>query len=148
MLLDTINWFTEEDAQYLSSFRTGEVWRVPISTSASQATLKRPDGDTELVPVHEGRAVYLGQRAGFYELSAPQADPAAPPFSTSFAANLLDEDESKITPADKIEVGGKLAGEVASFHVGVRREIWIYLLLIAVLITAVEWATYHRRVTV
>jgi hypothetical protein len=148
MLLDTINWFTEEDAQYLSSFRTGEVWRVPIATSASQATLKRPDGETELVPVHEGRAVYLGQRAGFYELSGQEVDPGAPPFVTSFAANLLDEDESKITPADKIEVDGKVAGEVAGFHVGVRREIWIYLLLIAAIITAIEWATYHRRVTV
>jgi hypothetical protein len=148
MLLDTINWFTEEDAQYLSSFRTGEVWRVPIATSASQATLLRPDGQTEVVPVHEGRAVYLGQRAGFYELSAQGTDPAAAPFTTSFAANLLDEDESKIAPADKIEVDGKAAGQVASFHVGVRREIWIYLLLIAVMITAIEWATYHRRVTV
>jgi von Willebrand factor type A domain/Aerotolerance regulator N-terminal len=148
MLLDTINWFTEEDAQYLSSFRTGDVWRVPIATSASQATLKRPDGESELVPVHEGRAVYLGQRAGFYELTAAQVDPAAPPFTTSFAANLLDEDESKIGPVDKIEVDGKPAGELGTFHVGVRREIWIYLLLIAVMITALEWATYHRRVTV
>ncbi len=148
MLTDAINWFTEEDAQYLSSFRTGDVWRIPVATPAPQATLKRPDGQTELIPVHEGRAVYMGQRAGFYELSAPQADPTAAPVVTSFAANLLDEAESAITPVEKIEVGGKAAGELASFHVGVRREIWIYLLLIAAILTAVEWATYHRRLTV
>lgn len=29
-----------------------------------------------------------------------------------------------------------------------RREIWIYLLIAAVILTAIEWATYHRRVTV
>ena len=109
--------------------------------------MKRPDGVTEQVPVHEGRAVYLGQRAGFYELTVPQAE-GAPPIVTSFAANLLDEAESAITPADKLEVDGKSAGEVASFHVGVRREIWIYLLLIAAILTAIEWATYHRRLTV
>jgi hypothetical protein len=147
MLLDTINWFTEEDAGYLSSFRTGDVWRVPVSSPQTSATLKRPDGETEQIPVHEGRAVFLGQRAGFYELSVPQAE-GAPPVTTSFAANLLDEAESAITPAERLEVGGKSAGEVASFHVGVRREIWIYLLLAVALLTALEWATYHRRLTV
>jgi Ca-activated chloride channel homolog len=30
----------------------------------------------------------------------------------------------------------------------VRREVWIYLLIAAVLLTALEWATYHRRLTV
>jgi hypothetical protein len=30
----------------------------------------------------------------------------------------------------------------------VRREIWIYLLLAVALLTALEWATYHRRLTV
>jgi hypothetical protein len=30
----------------------------------------------------------------------------------------------------------------------VRRELWIYLLLAAVMLTAIEWATYHRRITV
>ena len=34
------------------------------------------------------------------------------------------------------------------FTLGVRREIWIYLLLAAALLTALEWVTYHRRVTV
>ena len=33
-VIDCINWFTDEDAQYLSSFRTGEVWRVPVRRSA------------------------------------------------------------------------------------------------------------------
>jgi hypothetical protein len=45
-------------------------------------------------------------------------------------------------------VDGKEAGEVSAFHVGVRREIWIYLLLIAIGITVIEWITYHRRITV
>ncbi len=150
MLLDAINWFTEEDAGYLSSFRTGDVWRVPVSTPQVSASLKRPDGEIEQIPVHEGRAVYLGQRAGFYELTVPQGQPGdgTPAIVTSFAANLLDEAESTITPADKLEVGGKPAGELATFHIGVRREIWIYLLLAVALLTAIEWATYHRRLTV
>jgi hypothetical protein len=140
-VLDCINWFTDEDSEYLSSFRTGEVWRIPVASSLAQATLKFPDGTSLGVPVHEGRAVLLGVQAGFYELTAGGD-------KTAFAANLLDANESAIAPQDKLTVDGRDAGEIAGYRVGVRREIWIYLLLAAALLTAIEWATYHRRVTV
>jgi hypothetical protein len=140
-VLDCINWFTDEDAEYLSSFRTGDVWRIPVASSITQATLTLPDGSARPVPVHEGRAVLLGVQAGFYELDAGGE-------KTAFAANLLDASESAIAPQDKLTVDGKDAGDVVGYHVGVRREIWIYLLLAAALLTAIEWATYHRRVTV
>jgi hypothetical protein len=140
-VLDCINWFADEDAQYLSSFRTGDVWRIPVGGGLPQATLKRPDATSQPVPVHEGRAVFLGQQAGFYELSAGEQ-------KTMFAANLLDGAESAIAAQDRLVVDGKPSGDLAGFHVGVRREIWIYLLLAAALLTALEWATYHRRVTV
>jgi Ca-activated chloride channel family protein len=143
-VLDCINWFTGEDAQYLSAYRTGEVWRIPVMGAATQAIVKMPDGSTQPVAVHEGRAVLLGERAGFYEL-APANETDA---KVSFAANLLDSAESAIAPQDRLVVDGKDAGDVSGFHLGVRREIWIYLLLAAALLTALEWATYHRRVTV
>jgi hypothetical protein len=145
-VLDCINWFTDEDAEYLSAYRTGDVWRVPVGTAATKATVKMPDGSSQSVAVHEGRAVLLGQRAGFYEVRSDAGDDAAKP--VAFAANLLDADESAIAPQDKLVVDGKGAGELSGFHFGVRREIWVYLLLAAALLTALEWATYHRRVTV
>jgi hypothetical protein len=140
-VLDCVDWFTDEDAQYLSSLRTGDVWRLPVGESFEQASLKLPDGSSESVPVHEGRAVLLGERAGFYELTAGSQ-------TSSFAANLLDASESAIAPQDRIVVDGKEAGVVEGFHAGVRREMWIYLLLAAALLSVLEWATYHRRVTV
>jgi hypothetical protein len=151
-VVNCINWFTDEDSQYLSSFRTGEVWRVPVRGDLEEASLKLPGGALALVPVHEGRAVYLGRQAGFYELSAKPRRGDAPEriegTTTAFAANLLDVEESTITPSDTLVVDGKTAGPLEGFHVGVRREIWIYLLVAAALLTALEWATYHRRVTV
>jgi hypothetical protein len=147
-LLDTINWFDDEDASYLSSFRTGDVWRVPVAPGAASATLKDPDGNVSPVPIHEGRAVLLGERAGFYELSTPGPAPGEPAVVTSFAANLLDPGESAIAPVKELTIDGKTATSVRGFHVGVRREIWIYLLLLAILLSTLEWATYHRRVTV
>jgi hypothetical protein len=140
-VIDCVNWFTDEDTQYLSGFRTGEVWRIPVAGGVTSATLRLPDGSVEPVPVHEGRAVLLGEQAGFYELTAGEQQ-------TEFAANLLDRSESAIAPRSTLTVEGRPSGQVAGFHVGVRRELWIYLLLAVALLNALEWATYHRRLTV
>jgi hypothetical protein len=144
-VLDCINWFTDEDAEYLSAYRTGEVWRIPVGSAVAKAVVKMPDGSKQPVAVHEGRAVLLGERAGFYELGGDAGDDSARP--VAFAANLLDAEESAIAPQDKLIVDGG-AGELTGYRFGVRREIWVYLLLAAALLTALEWATYHRRVTV
>jgi hypothetical protein len=146
-VIDCIDWFGDEDARYLSGFRTGEVWRVPVAGLTGEAIVSFPDGAQQPVAVHEGRAVLLGERAGFYRL-AYRSREGGPSTETAFAANLLDAAESAIAPQDRLTVDGKEAGETSPFHLGVRREIWVYLLLAAALLTALEWATYHRRVTV
>ncbi len=173
LLLNSVNFFTDEDSQYISSFRTGDVWRVPVVTQTGQAKLKTPAGNEVLVPVHEGRAVYLGENAGFYELAGAEGvdptkgldvpltpepgapagagaplQPAANTTTAAFAANLLDAEESSIEAAKELVVDGKKAGTLSGFQIGVRREIWIYLLIAAILLTAIEWITYHRRITV
>jgi Ca-activated chloride channel homolog len=147
-LLNTINWFVEEDAEYLSSFKTGDVWHVPAPLGVgNEATLIDPMGAKHRVPVQDGRAVFFGTRAGFYKLVKPGAKPGEQG-DVMFAANLVDPQESAITPQPKLVVDGKEGGEVAGFKVGVRRELWIYILLAVAAISAIEWATYHRRVTV
>jgi hypothetical protein len=150
-VLDCIDWFTDEDAEYLSSYRTGEVWHVPVPGAAERATVTLPDGTRQPVAVHDGRAVLVGERAGFYaiDFDADATGAAAPDAPrVAFAANLADAAESAIAPQDKLVVDGADAGEVAGYHLGVRREIWVYLLLAAALLTALEWGTYHRRVTI
>jgi hypothetical protein len=143
-LLNTINEFVEEDTGYISSFRTGTVWSIPASSAADTATLEMPDGSKRTVPVKDGRAVFLGQEAGFYKISTGTSQEE----SSMFAANLSDSAESAITPVHELRVDGALAGEVGEFKIGVRREMWIYLLAAVLLITTIEWLTYHRRITV
>jgi hypothetical protein len=144
-LLNTINDFVEEDTSYISSFRTGTVWQIPAPSSVETATLELPDGSKRTVPVKEGRAVFLGQLAGFYKLTTGTNGGAE---TTMFAANLADPQESAIAPAEKLEVDGRPAGGVVGFTIGVRRELWVYLLAAVLVLTALEWLTYHRRVTV
>lgn len=145
LLLNTINEFVEEDVGYISSYRTGEVWHVPASSAADTAMLELPGGAKREVPIKDGRAVFHGQMAGFYKLST--GSPGSEE-THMFAANLSDTRESSIKPLKELSVDGKNAGAVGEFKIGVRREIWGYLLLAVIAITAIEWLTYHRRITV
>jgi hypothetical protein len=141
-VLNTVNSFVTEDTSYVSSFRTGQVWRVPAPSNVEVATLVEPGGKRLKVPVREGRATYLGENAGYYELHVPDAP------SMSFAANLSDLEESRIKPVEKLELGGVKAGSVGEFQVSVRRDVWLYLLVLVIALSLVEWLTYHRRWTV
>ena len=141
LLLNTIDWFVQEEAGYVSSYATGDTWHVPVPAGLERATIVDPAGNRREVAVEEGRAVFAGDEAGFYTLEAPDGDQV-------FAANLGPGAESDIAPAESLEVGGQAAGEVSHGEVGVRQEIWIYLVLAVMAILAVEWFTYHRRWTV
>ena len=144
-VLNVINDFIEEDTGYVSSYRTGEVWSMPAPSGAEIAVLQDPSGKRRSIPVKEGRAVYLGDQAGFYKLEVgSEPDPA----TTMFAANLADLEESRIEPKQELALGGRPATAVAGFTPGVRREIWIYLLVALIVVSVMEWITYHRRITV
>ena len=145
-VLNVLTEFVAEDPSYLSSFRTGEVWHVAVPTLSDEVWLTAPGASVpKRVPVQDGRAVYLGLDAGFYTI---EAGPRGAAVKSEFAANLADAEESAIAPVTALTVDGKTTGPVEGFHVGVRSEWWIALLLLAVAITTLEWATYHRRITV
>lgn len=142
-LLNTINDFVEEDTSYISSFRTGSVWSIPASSAADTATLELPDGTKRTVPIKDGRAVFLGQEAGFYKISTgTNAED-----TSMFAANLSDPDESQIAAVTPLRDFPQ-AGPPKAGSVGVREELWIYALIAVLVLTAIEWLTYHRRMTV
>ena len=143
-VLNVIHSFVEEDASYVSAYRTGTPWRVPSPSDASIAWVRYPSGENHEVPIKEGRAVLFGEHAGFYELRA--GSPTAAP--VVFAANLSDDAESHVTPKTELNLPGNKPKADHGFHAGVRRELWIYLVMVAVMLSALEWFTYHRRITV
>jgi hypothetical protein len=143
-LLNTINYFVEEDTSYVSSFRTGDVWQIPAPGAGEMAWLTLPDGSRSRLALENGKATHLGLYAGFYELAVEDA--TRPPLR--FAANLSDLDESHIAPLAKLELGAGVAGEVQGFEVRARHQIWGYLVIAVLIASALEWVSYHRRVTV
>jgi Ca-activated chloride channel family protein len=145
-VLNALTDFVSDDPSYLSSFRTGEVWHIPLPAQGDQARLSGPSMIERPVPIKDGRAVYFGLDAGMYTLQTGPKGAAAS--QTEFAANLADAEESAIEPKSTLSVDGQTAGKVTGFHVGIRSEWWIALLIAAVVLTTLEWATYHRRITV
>jgi hypothetical protein len=143
-VLNSINAFVEEDTGYVSSYRTGEVWRIAVPGSLGTVNLLEPGGVKHSVPVSDGRAVFRGELAGFYKLSGGSDDAAL----GEFAANLSDLEESRIAPQKELLLAGKKASAVSIAPVSLKSEIWIYLLLAVIAVSVIEWITYHRRVTV
>ena len=113
----------------------------PWGGDARTASIIDPRGKERSVPVVDGRAVYAGTIAGMYAVRAGGVE-------ETFAANLGPGSESRIDPPDTLDVAGIAAGEPSQGEPGVRRELWIYLVLLALGILFVEWVTYHRRMTV
>lgn len=144
-VLDTINAFVEEDAKYLSSYRTGQVWQIAVPAGATTARIVDPSHKARDVSIANGAAVVLGEQAGFYELEVGSGADAQ---KSMFAANLSDIDESHIKPSSTLELDTNKAGAVAGFTPGIRRELWAYLLALVALVSTLEWITYHRRWTV
>ena len=128
---------------YLSAYRTGVPWKIPVTGDGAVAFVKDPLGIRHEVPVQDGRAALFGDRAGFYELSIGDDGQ-----KSLFAANLTDPAESHIEPNKDLKLGGQTARPVEGFHAGVRRELWVYLIAALALLSVLEWFSYHRRITV
>ncbi|MDX2052992.1 MAG: BatA and WFA domain-containing protein [Polyangiaceae bacterium] len=143
MILNAINSFVDQDAEYQSAYRTGDIWRLRVPAGLEVAELEKPDGSRVALPVREGRAEHFGEQPGFYRLKWVGAVS-----SQAFAANLGDVSESRIAPKTELTLGGTKAARVAGFAPGLRQKYWGYLLLLVALVSAIEWFTYHRRLTV
>jgi hypothetical protein len=146
-VLNTINQVIAEDTRYISSFRTGEVWNVALPADSEFAWITPPGGARQRVAAKDGWLAYPGLEAGFYQLVAVGPGGVESPEFT-LAGNLNDPDESRIAPAATLALGNVSAAAPQGFDPRANQPLWVYLLLAGLALSAVEWVTYHRRVTV
>jgi hypothetical protein len=145
LLLNAIDYFAKEDSRYLSSYRTGETWSLAVPNAIESFEVNDPQGDRQLLSAPDGQLLLRGNTAGYYQIAS--TDPNHP-FVTRVAANLMDRDESSITPVPQLTADTGVLSAPQGFHSGARQQLWGSLVLAAFLISVVEWLTYHRRVTV
>ena len=135
---------TEEEAGFHASRRTDETWHLPVPAGTQAATLISPEGEERALPIVAGRAIGSGERAGFWTLRTEREGAV---HEELLAVSLGPSQEAALAAAEHVRLGDVEASAPEPPRAGLRSEIWSLLALIALLILALEWATYHRRWT-
>jgi hypothetical protein len=170
LLVNALDWFAGDDADLVTTYVTGHRFRVPLDGVAerAEAEVLGPDNKLTRAPVVDGIATFYGARIGFHEIRAYRNDELpdvtrdekgrllmpSPPDTVEplavreIAANLASPEESDIAPADILNLGGKQLDKPEAFVVTTKKQFWTLLIAGLVLLLAIEWMTYHRRVTV
>jgi hypothetical protein len=157
MFVNILDWFAGDQADLLTTYPTGQRERVPLDgvVGANEADVhwvdseKPNDADRAVThtPVIDGLATFYGSRVGYYELEAKAPDGHVMAH-VALAANLASPTESDIAPSASLTLAGKQLEAPKAFAITHSQKLWIYLVLLAFGLIAVEWVTYHRRITV
>ena len=92
MLVNTLDWFAGDDAELITTYRTGRVWNIPVDPDEAlrEVEVRGPGGVLVKAPVANGRARLYGQHVGVYSITTPDACGAG--------GELADPQESAIAP--------------------------------------------------
>jgi hypothetical protein len=154
LLVNALDWFAGDQADLLTTYPTGARARIPLDgvVGATEAEVLGPDGVTTKVPVLDGLATFYGSHVGYYKVTARGPGAAttggAPLAQLELAANLASPSESDIAPSSELTLGGHKLMAPEAFAITHSQQLWIYLVLLAAILIALEWITYHRRITV
>lgn len=158
LLVNTLDWFAGDDVDLATTYTTGHRLRLPLDgiTGLREVTVVEPGGARRQAPVVEGNATFYGAHVGIHQIIAyaPTApglgpDPEQKPIAAlEIAVNLGSPTESTIAPAAELTLSGRTLTPPPTFAVTARRELWLYLVLAALILLGIEWITYHRRITV
>ena len=141
IVANTIQWFQGESEIEEYHLQTGEVLKKRINEAAAikSVTIVGPGGESWELPVEKGELLFDETSVvGFYELKIGESE-------EGWAVNLTDAAESQIRTvegvADLLEEEEVVLSGSALLHY----PPWIYLIFLAVLLSAIEWFLYQRR---
>src|SRR5262249_39182198 len=67
LLMNVLDWFAGDDAELLTTYKTGRVWPIPAGQETGEVTVDGPAGAFR-APVQDGRARVFGAYAGVYKV--------------------------------------------------------------------------------
>lgn len=139
---NALEWLSGRDFYNINN-KTGEPIQLYVSGTIRDqiVTIKKPDGNEAKTRLDKGRLIFSDtDEVGIYQIIGKGV-------SDEFAVNLLDESESNVKPSDRIMVSEQ---EIRSSGLSFisNRELWTALAFSALMLIALEWWVYHRRVLV
>jgi len=140
LMQNCLEWLaTGSEAVANRSVRTGEAISPAGAEPSAKITVRGPDGSAHVLPPGEGAPTFdATEWAGVYEATWGES-------RFVFVANLLSPAESNLKPRSEVQLGGRRVSGGSALTTS-NREIWRHLAVIALLILALEWYVYHRRV--
>jgi hypothetical protein len=140
---NSLRWLSSPRGQSASegaSLRAGQPFPILAPQSAREITVTAPGGAKERILVRDDEPVLYDRAASIGVYQAQSGN-----WSQSFAVSLLNKGESDLTPQDALKFGNKgaVSGENRA---RTNRELWGYLVAIALLVLGVEWWVFHRGV--
>lgn len=156
MISNALGWFSEMTGDLVQSVNSGSVARVPLTSAANgplqlvSPTKKSievtpvpvPDDPSDAVTVTTGPLNEAGlwtlttvKREGEMSVENDKTEAAV-------AVNLASDKESDLRPRASISAAADSGQEVSRW---LSRPLWIYLTIVAMILTCVEWVLYQRR---
>jgi hypothetical protein len=147
LIANALEWFAGSGGELIAAYSTGRRERVLLGgfTGDGEGQIVGPEGTFRPTPIIDGAASFFATAVGFHRVEAPSA---IGQLTVEVAVNLASPVESDIAPSTELSLGGRTLAAPAPFAVSHRRQLWIYLLLVALGLLVGEWLTYHRRITV
>jgi len=149
LMANLLDWFSPADIVSLpDGLSVGDVLVISPPLLAESIRITTPDGSVHELPVTGDRVAFANTvQLGLYRLEILQDGEVTS--AQRFAVNLFATGESDIRPLPEAELrlGGGLAAADADEQLGTQ-EFWMWLALAALLLLAIEWYVYHRRLQV
>lgn len=124
----------------LTSLSPGEALTLLHPPDAERIVIASPS-DQAYSLIAEQTTFTQTHELGFYAVNFLSQDSTRVQY---FAVNLFDANESNIQPRELIQIGQETVTPSASQQVG-QRELWKWLIALALLVLMIEWQVYHRR---
>lgn len=139
-----MNWFAPENLiNAPSGLRLGDSLAITPQADSDSVRITLPDGATRALDYRGTTLAFADtSQPGLYTVESLKSGVVTQ--TATFAVNLLDPNESAITPQPSITLGGTVVTQAAEEEIG-QREYWSYLALLAVIVLLIEWYAYFRR---
>jgi hypothetical protein len=155
MMVDNLlRWFEQREAGFVASVPLGAHRELSLADlglppdGVTRVEVSGPEGLSATLPVERGHFRLRALWPGFYTVTAADGPPAGS--SVDLAVNQASVHASdlhdKVEPLELPEAARAAAApEPAPLSQG---PLWTLVMLVVALLVALEWASYHRRVTV
>lgn len=156
MVSNALGWFSEMTGDIVQSANSGSVARIPL-TSAGNAALQlvsptQKRFDVKAVPVSDDptadRMVTAGplNEVGLWTLTTAVSNKSVNSETIGadavVAVNLASDKETDLRPRALISATARSGLQMSRW---LSRPLWIYLTIVAMILTGVEWILYQRR---